>query len=99
MASSPEVAYEGLDSTSVGILSSSSRDCCDEGMMRSSEEHVEEGDVAEEDVMGGGTVEVSCCAEGATSSYPDPPSVNMTSGAPSIESRRDRSVVVTLLWP
>jgi hypothetical protein len=87
-----------------GGITNSSRDCCNEGITRSSREDEEAG------VLGGvveGWVEESAslstcvpgnsCDGGWTTLYPDEPSDSMMSGAPSIESRR--VVVVFLALP
>jgi hypothetical protein len=86
-----EVSSVRLASIFMGMVNSSN-DPCDDGTMNSSEGTVEgavvgEGAV-EMDVVDGGAVEISGCSEAVTSSYPDPPSVRITSGTPSIESRR-----------
>ena len=74
---------------STGIVRKSSRECCDEGIMSSPG-----GGVVEEGVVEGGA-ETSDWDERVTTSYPDPPSVSIISGAPSTESRRDRVAVDT----
>ena len=93
VSSSVRGALEVPPPTSAGIVRNSSREHSDEGTSSPSES------VGEECVVEGGAVEISACAEGLTSAYPDPLSVSMISGAPSIESRRDRMVAVALVWP
>ena len=98
----------GVILASAGMTSSSSRDCCDEGIIKSSSEDVVVG------VLGGGVAESgveisvslsdntagdSCCDEGLKTSYPDELSDSRTSGAPSIESRRDWVEVVVWALP
>ena len=88
-----------LASVSMGIVRGSSRDCCDEGTMHSS------GDEVVEDVMeisasfSADVTSGSWYDEGSTSSYPDSLSDRITSGAPSIESRRVLVEVVVLALP
>lgn len=111
-ASSVGGVLESLASTSAGIARGSSRECCDEGTTSSSrdgagedgvvedgvvEDGVGEDGVVEDGVVGGGVAGISGCIEGVTSSYPDPPSVSMISGAPSIEFRRDWMAAVALV--
>lgn len=76
---------------SKGIVKYSSRDCWDEGILRSSGNGVE--GVAK--ALSMGVIKDSCSGE---SRYPDEVRVSMTSGAPSIESRRIgvEEVVVTV---
>ena len=90
--SSVEGVLEVLFPNSAGIVRNSPRDCCNEGTLNSSDKSA-----GETGVVGEGTVEISDCAEGVTSSYPDPPSVRIISGAPSVESRRGQLVAVTLV--
>jgi hypothetical protein len=82
MCTSGEDEVEVTVLASMGIVRSSSRDCCDEGTISSSGEGVEEG-VAESGVE----VSVSFSV-GPVGLYPDSPSDCTTSSVPSIESHR-----------
>ena len=91
IGSSAEGVAGSLVSTSMGIVKHPSKDCCDDGTTNSSRE---EGGVAEVPVSSSTEVAGSRCNEGVASSYPDPPRDRIMSGAPSIDSRRGRVVMV-----
>ena len=92
MGSSAEGEAGALVSASIGIVKHPSRDCCDDGTTSSSRE---EGGETEVPVSSSTEVVGSRCDDGVASSYPNPPSDRIISGAPSIDSRRGRVEAVT----
>lgn len=89
-----EEVVERVVLNSAGRVRDSSIDCCEDGTTSPSK-GVADGDlvgegVVEMDAVEGGALEMSGRSEVVTCSYPDSPSVSMMSGAPSMESRRDR---------
>jgi hypothetical protein len=81
---------------SAGMVIGSSVDSRDEGTMSPSGEGAVEEGVTETSISSPAYEVSDSCCDGGSSRYPDPLSVSMIPGAPSIESRRTRVGAVTL---